>query len=96
MSKKVLKHKNPKIMKKSIVTIGLFSLMLVLTSFTASTNNIGGSRDYKSDYIGGSRDYKSDYSIGGSRDYKSDYSIGGSRDYKSDYSIGGSRDYKTD
>jgi len=64
-------------MKKSIVTIGLFTLMLVLTSFTASTGNIGGSREYKSDYasnIGGSREYKSDYAsnIGGSREYKSD------------------------
>ena len=50
-------------MKKSIVTIGLFSLMMILTSFTSSTENIGGSRDIKTDYtsnIGGSRDIKTD------------------------------------
>ena len=74
-------------MKKSIVTFGLFTLMLVLTSFTVSKEDIGGSRRYKSDYSSeGSRGYKSDYSsIEGSRGYKSDYfSIGGSRRYKSD------------
>lgn len=51
-------------MKKSIVTIGLFSLMLVLTSFTASTPIDGGSRNIKTDNIvnidGGSRNIKTD------------------------------------
>jgi len=64
-------------MKKSIVTIGLFSLMLVLTSFTASTSNIeGGSRQIKTDGIeGGSRQIKTDGIAnieGGSRQIKTD------------------------
>ena len=37
-------------MKKSIVTIGLFSLMMILTSFTSSaTNDEGGTRRIKTD-----------------------------------------------
>jgi hypothetical protein len=67
-------------MKKSIVTIGLFSLMLVLTSFTASTSNIdGGSRTIKTDGVtnidGGSRTIKTDGIAnidGGSRTIKTD------------------------
>ncbi len=52
-------------MKKSIVTFGLFTLMLVLTSFTVSKEDIGGTRQWKSDYastenIGGTRQWKSD------------------------------------
>ena len=38
-------------MKKSIVTIGLFSLMMVLTSFTSSTNIEGETRKIKTDNI---------------------------------------------
>ena len=64
-------------MKKSIVTIGLFSLMMVLTSFTTSTENIGGTREIKQDYapnIGGTREIKQDYApnIGGTREIKQD------------------------
>lgn len=66
-------------MKKSIVTIGLFSLMMILTSFTTSTKDIeGGKRDIKTDYVnieGGKRDIKTDYTVnieGGKRDIKTD------------------------
>lgn len=66
-------------MKKSIVTIGLFSLMLVLTSFTASTSIDGGSRTIKTDNVvnidGGSRTIKTDNIAnidGGSRTIKTD------------------------
>jgi hypothetical protein len=33
------KNKNPQIMKKAILTIGLFSLVMILTSFTAPEKN---------------------------------------------------------
>ena len=66
-------------MKKSIVTFGLFTLMLVLTSFTVSKEDIGGTRKIKTDYtstsdIGGTRKIKTDYSenIGGTRKIKTD------------------------
>ncbi|HTG66432.1 MAG TPA: hypothetical protein VL859_08665 [Flavobacterium sp.] len=75
-------------MKKSIVTIGLFSLMLVLTSFTSSTNIDGGSRQIKTDPItnidGGSRQIKTDPIDGGSRQIKTDPIDGGSRQIKTD------------
>ena len=66
-------------MKKSIVTFGLFTLMLVLTSFTVSKEDIGGTRQIKTD------DYSSN--IGGTRQIKTDdYSsnIGGTRQIKTD------------
>ena len=51
-------------MKKSILTFGLFTLMLILTSFTVSKEDIGGTRSIKTD------DYTSN--IGGTRSIKTD------------------------
>ena len=64
-------------MKKSIVTIGLFSLTMILTSFTASANDEGGTRQIKTDYTsneGGTRQIKTDYTSneGGTRQIKTD------------------------
>ena len=66
-------------MKKSIVTIGLFSLMMILTSFTTSANDEGGTRKIKTDYTssdeGGTRKIKTDYTSndeGGTRKIKTD------------------------
>ena len=66
-------------MKKSILTFGLFTLMLILTSFTVSKEDIGGTRKIKTDYISTS-------DIGGTRKIKTDYSenIGGTRKIKTD------------
>ena len=68
-------------MKKSIVTIGLFSLVMILTSFTTSSTNEGGTRKIKTDsYIssdeGGTRKIKTDNFTssdeGGTRKIKTD------------------------
>jgi hypothetical protein len=53
--KKSKKHKNIKsqIMKKAILTIGLFSLVMILTSFTTPETNSTAKSDTNVNIIGG-------------------------------------------
>jgi hypothetical protein len=61
-------------MKKSLVIFSLFSLMMVLTSFTAPTE-IGG-RSTQGDFTIGGRSTQGDFTIGG-RSTQGDFTIGG-------------------
>jgi hypothetical protein len=64
-------------MKNSIVTFGLFTLVMVLTSFTTPTDNVGGRSEIKTDYtsnVGGRSEIKTDYTsnVGGRSEIKTD------------------------
>ena len=73
-SNKNIKTLKLEIMKKSLVIFGLFSLMMVLTSFT-SPNEIGG-RSSQGEFAIGGRSSQGEFAIGG-RSSQGEFAIGG-------------------